>query len=291
MKLAVASGKGGTGKTFFSTCLFAELTRSGRTAALVDCDAEVPDAVLFFDAQRQEEEEVRVLCPEIDAGRCDFCGLCAENCRFHALSCIPAARYIRLFPDLCHGCGACVAECPREAVVRAYKTVGKVTVYEVKPHAREGTFLVEARLREGERSPVPVIRQAKARAEAFGAEFLILDAPPGCSCPFVHTVADADAVALVAEPTPFGWSDLRHTVEVLRRMGKKFGVVLNRADLGDGRLKAWLAEEGIPLLAEIPFSRDIASLYAQGSLALGRLDWLDALFAQFVERLAGFSPA
>lgn len=265
MKIAVASGKGGTGKTFFATNLFRVMQEAGLRTALVDCDAEVPNDTVFLSGQLCATEAVQVLCPEIDTEVCTRCGRCAEVCHFHAITCIPAVGYVRLQPDLCHACGACLHECPEGAIRPAYKTVGQVSSYATVPDRSASLF--EARLAEGEHSPVPVIRQALSTASRSVADYLIFDAPPGCSCPFVHTVKDADRVILVTEPTPFGLSDLRHTVQVLRRLHKPFFVVINRAGLGSSELKEWLSVEHIPLLAEIPFSAEVAQSYADGTLA------------------------
>ena len=280
-KIAVASGKGGTGKTFLTTGLFALMEHSGRSAVLVDCDAEVPNASVFVHGEEIGVRETRVLCPVVNPSKCVFCGKCAAVCRFNAVSCIPAAKYIKISEDLCHGCGACLYECGSNAIEKAYKTVGKATAYGKNGRIR----IVEARIKTGEHSPVPVIREAIGYAEESGAEVLLLDAPPGCSCPFVNTVTEADEVILVSEPTPFGLSDLKHTVEVLRKLGKPFCAVINRADLGDGKMKAWLAAENIPLVAEIPYSQHIAELYSGGKIAAVEDPALKEIFENLLKRI------
>lgn len=281
MKVAIASGKGGTGKTFLATNLFAWAQRTGLRVAMADCDAEVPNDSLFLNGEERTRKTVRALCPEIRTDLCTKCGLCARNCAFHAITCIPKMGYIRLMADLCHGCGACLAECPEGAVCAGWKTVGCVTCYD----CGGGAFLYEARLDEGEHSPVGVIREALRCAGEAEADLVILDAPPGCSCPFVTTVAEADLVILITEPTPFGLSDLRHTVEVLRRMRKPFAVVINRADLGDDALRCWLRREGIGILAEIPYSERIAALYSQGMPVVGEIPGADALFGELLHKI------
>ena len=262
MKIAIASGKGGTGKTFLTTNLFHVMRTRGQRVAIVDCDAEVPNAQLFVRGEEREHWAVKALCPEVVREVCTLCGECARGCAFHAITCIPAVGYIKILADLCHGCGACLVECPERAIREGWKELGRVTRY-----ACGEDQLFEARINEGQHSPVGIIRDAIRRAEETSAEYILLDAPPGCSCPFVHTVKDADRVVLITEPTPFGLSDLRHTVAVLRQIGKPFGVVINRADLGDGSLREWLLEEKIPLLAELPYSAEIATRYACGEVA------------------------
>lgn len=281
MKIAIASGKGGTGKTFLTSNLFYVMKHSGLDVAVVDCDAEVPNASVFIHGEVTEEREVKMLCPEIDTTACRYCSLCADHCRFNAITCLPKLRYIKLLPDLCHGCGACLVECPHQAVRRGWKSIGKVTVY------GEGNrpSLIEARLNEGEHSPVRVIREAIRQGGDSGAEYLLLDAPPGCSCPFVNTVSDADRVVLITEPTPFGLSDLRHTVKVLRQIGKPFGVVINRSDLGFDRMRSWLDEEGIPVWAEILYSHEIATCYARGETAAAHLPQFEELFTRLLQQI------
>lgn len=283
LKIAIASGKGGTGKTFLSTNLFHLLQRAGERVVLVDCDAEVPDDALFLKMEAAEERSTAILCPEIDPEACLYCGKCADWCSYHAITCLPSLRYIRLLPDLCHGCGACVEACASGAVRPAEREIGKVTAY--RRSGQEQPVFFEARMQEGVHSPVPVIRDAIAWGRSSGAEVMLFDAPPGCACPFVNTVIGADKVVLVTEPTPFGLSDLRHTVQVLRELGKDFGVVLNRADLGDGQMKAYLQSEQIPLLGEIPYSETIASIYARGELAVEADPAYEALFRGLWERI------
>lgn len=281
MKIAVASGKGGTGKTFLSTNLFAVMKQSGCRVVLTDCDADVPNASIFLKGETLQTWTTKTLCPKIDLSACTFCALCADNCSYNAINCVPSAKYIKVEPEFCHGCGACLVECPHHAVTEAWKTIGTVTAYGTDNCPQ----LFEARIREGERSSVPVLREAIRRSEETDAEYLILDAPPGCSCPFVNTIMDADMVILVTEPTPFGLSDLKHTVEVLRRLNKPFRVVINRADLGDGQMKEWLANGQIELLAEIPYSENIATLYAKGELTVEREPEIKQLFTNLMKRI------
>ena len=282
IKIAVASGKGGTGKTFFATNLFSMMQREGYRTALVDCDAEVPNDKVFFDTRQMMSWQTQLLCPEVNPSACTFCGVCADHCHFNAITCIPAAHYINILPDLCHGCSSCLYDCQEGAIKQAYKTIGRVTAYRTSTPVPD---LFEARLKEGEHSPVAVIRQAIAHAEEWNYDYLILDAPPGCSCPFVHTVMGADRVVLVTEPTPFGLSDLRHSVQVLRQLKKKFSVVINRSDLGTSALKDWLTAEQIPLLAEIPFAREVARIYADGGMVSASLPQFEQLFHQLVHQI------
>ena len=287
IKVAIASGKGGTGKTFLSTNLFRVMKEDGLQVGVVDCDAEVPNSVLFLKGEKKSVWPVEVFCPTIEKDKCLFCGQCAEVCQFHAITCIPALHYVKVLSDLCHACTACVHFCPSGAIVSGRKAVGEVTAY----GDAEQIHLIEARIKEGEHSPVPIISQALRRAETVGWEYLLLDAPPGCACPFVSTVKDADMVLLVTEPTPFGLSDLKHTVKVLRHLQKPFYVVINRADMGDGQMKAYLQSEHIEVLGEIPYSERIATLYSKGQLAVSTEPEIRELFVRLMQKILQYESS
>jgi MinD superfamily P-loop ATPase len=260
-KIAVASGKGGTGKTFLSTNIFYALREQGIKVDLADCDAEAPNAAAFFHLNNSEIHTITQQVPVIDTNACIFCGLCYEYCNYGAIFYLPAAGMIQVLDDLCHSCGACLVACKFDAITEKKVDIGEVTSFEVNG----GRKLTEAKMRIGAMTPVPVIKAAIDLA-GNNQEILILDAPPGTSCPFVHTVSAADYVILVTEPTPFGLSDLKQSVETLRQMKKPFGVVINRAGMGDNSVERYLQKEGIELLLEIPFDRQIASQYSKGLL-------------------------
>lgn len=281
MKIAIASGKGGTGKTFISTNLFKIMESSGLDVTLADCDTEVPNDSIFVKKKLQDEWRTDILCPEIDKEKCTFCGACAEFCNYNAITCVPAAGFITIAKDLCHSCGACLMACRRRAITPGIKKVGKVSLF-----GKEGkNNFLEGRIREGQNSSVPVIRDVKNKAGLNNSEYLILDAPPGCTCPFVNTVMDADKVLLVTEPTPFGLSDLKHTVSVLRQMKKNFSVIINRADLGDDSMRHYLNEENIDILAEIPYSEDVAAHYAKGETVVDDMPDMRELFKNLMKHI------
>ena len=258
MKIAIASGKGGTGKTFVSTNLFYTAQKSGLPVTLVDCDAEEPNVTEFISAEVYSSQKVFQHIPVIDTGICTFCGKCHEYCNYNAIVFLPGKKYIRVLEELCHDCGACVAACQFGAITEKEKLVGTVTSMYSGPHAE----IVEACSEVGVYSPVPVIKQAITETDD---KFLtLLDSPPGISCPFIATVDPSDFVVLVTEPTPFGLNDLKLSVETLQEIGKPFGVIINRAGMGNTEVYDWLKEKQIPLLMEIPFDREIARIYSVG---------------------------
>lgn len=263
MKIAIASGKGGTGKTFVATNLFHVLSESGQEMMLVDCDAEAPNALAFFDPRQTDCVEVTQQVPVIDTAKCTFCGKCHEYCAYNAIFIIPSLEVIRVMDDLCHACGACLYACGYEAITEKPVVLGHVS-----SHALNGkASLVEACTRIGVMTPVPVIKAAIKTLDKQ-ADIVIFDAPPGTSCPFIHTVAAAGYVVLVTEPTPFGLSDLKRSVETLKQMGKPFGVIVNRAGIGNNEVYQYLDSEGIDLLLEIPFDKKIARICSNGEMVV-----------------------
>lgn len=270
-KIAIASGKGGTGKTFVATNIFQSLMKNGHDAVLVDCDAEAPNAAAFFDNKLTDTIDVTQLVPVIDKSKCVFCGSCHEYCNYNAIFILPPVKIINVIEDLCHGCGACSVACTYGAITEKQAPLGRVNVFS----GNGQPSLIEARMDIGVMSAVPVIKAALKKIDP-AKEIAILDSPPGTSCPFIQTVVSADYVILVTEPTPFGLSDLRQSVETLREMNKPCGVIINRAGMGNNKVQEYINEEGIPLLLEIPFSRKIAGIYSEGKLVSDT----DPVFAQ-----------
>jgi MinD superfamily P-loop ATPase len=261
IKIAIASGKGGTGKTFVATNIFYTLVKNQIDAVLVDCDAEAPNAVAFFETKQINTIEVTQLVPVINTDACTFCGKCHEYCNYNAIFILPPVRIIKVIEDLCHGCGACSVACKDCAINEKPVSLGKVNLYSTngKP------LLIEARMNIGVMSPVPVIKAAIKQINNQ-SEIVILDSPPGTSCPFIQTVSASDYVILVTEPTPFGLSDLKQSVETLRKIDKPYGVIINRAGMGDNKVEKYLSNEDISLLLEIPFKKEIAELYSNGKI-------------------------
>ena len=261
MKLAIASGKGGTGKTTVAVSLALSLASAAVSPLFLDCDVEEPNAALFLRPEITARRDVGLLIPVVDTARCTACGRCAEVCEYHAITVI--GKQVLVFPELCHGCGSCTRQCPEGAIHEALNVMGTLE------RGRVGAVeFFQGTLNVGEAMAVPVIRQLKQWAipPDAGDRPVILDAPPGASCPVVETMRGADAVLLVTEPTPFGLHDLRVAVEVARdELGLPVAVVVNRDGVGDDGVDAYCAAESLPILLRIPLERAIAEGIAHGA--------------------------
>ncbi len=262
MRIAVASGKGGTGKTFVATNLAALLADMGEAVTLADCDVEEPNSRLFIKPEVMDSCPVTIEVPVIDNDKCTGCRLCSSHCEFHALITVKDKTYV--FEDMCHGCGFCMRICPEGAIGKRDKVIGTF----LKGQFGRGLFM-EAEMKVGTELATPVIKFIKDRLPAVGT--VILDSPPGTSCPVVETIQDCDYVILVTEPTPFGVNDLKLAVEMCRELGLRFGVVENRAMAGSSIVTDFCSRENTRLLASIPLEREIAECYSHGNLAIREL--------------------
>jgi len=279
MIIAVASGKGGTGKTTVATNL--ALSLADQAPLFLDCDVEEPNAALFLKPELIHQEEVGIPIPEVDFDRCTYCGRCAAVCVWHAIAIV--GRKVLIFPELCHGCGSCTLNCPEGAIHEVLHVMGRLE------SGRAGSIAFgHGILNVGEAMAVPIIRQLKATHMAGAAHSVaILDAPPGTSCPVVETMRGADFVLLVTEPTPFGLHDLRLAVQVARdELRLPVGVVVNRDGVGDAGVDDYCAAEGLPILMRIPLDRRIAEAISGGEALVEALPEYRPQFRQLYKRIA-----
>lgn len=273
MMLAVASGKGGTGKTTISVNL-ARVFDS--TVQLADCDVEEPNAHLFLRGSAFQQEIAMAPVPHVDESLCDGCGECSRFCAYHAIA-VPG-RFPLLFAEMCHSCGGCIKVCPQNALSEIDKRIGVIETVEAG-----NIRLIQGRLDIGVTMAPPLIRQVKARLQ-IGIP-AIIDAPPGTSCSVIAAVRNADFILLVTEPTPFGLYDLKLAVDSVRRLGSPFGVVINRVGIGDDRTHHYCASENIPILLEIPDDRRIAEAYSRGKTIVDALPEYRGHFLSLLEKM------
>ena len=267
MIISVASGKGGTGKTLVATSLALALGASERVR-LLDCDVEEPNAHILLKPTFSRRQVVTIPIPVINEGKCTYCGRCAEVCAYNALAVI--GEQVLVFPELCHGCGACGYLCPEVAITEQGKEIGVVE------YGRAGGIaFAHGRLNIGEVAAPHLIGEVKGQISPDG--LTIIDAPPGTSCPVVTAVADSDFCLLVTEPTSFGLNDLSLAVDMLKKLGIPGGVVINRDGIGDRGVEDYCREESIPVLLRIPLDIEIARLYSRGiTLVAGMPAWKGA---------------
>jgi MinD superfamily P-loop ATPase len=269
MRLAIASGKGGTGKTTLAVNL-AMKAKEKQSCLLVDLDVEEPNGGIFVQGDLVAEHEARRAIPDWDAAACTLCGKCPSWCLYNAL--IKLGDTILVMPNLCHSCYACSEMCPASALAMKPDSLGTIT------HRRfEGLDFVESRLEIGLEQASPLISQSLAYIDEHleKHDLQILDSPPGTACAMVSAVKQADFVILISEPTPFGLHDLKLAVQTVRELGIPFGAVINRDGIGNDEIYGYLKEEKIPLLAKIPHQRRIAELYSQGAMLYKEIAEID----------------
>lgn len=272
MIVSVASGKGGTGKTTVATNLAAVAEVS---VCYADCDVEEPNGHIFLKPDLTMTRTVSIPVPRVDENLCTFCGKCREVCRFNAIAVLPDT--VMIFDELCHGCGGCELACPENAIHEELREIGIVE----KGKSGDIDF-VHGILKIGQPMSPPLIKEVRREVPSG---FVIIDAPPGTSCPVIASVQGTDFCLLVTEPTPFGLNDLKLAVEMVRALDVPFGVAVNRAGSGDDETQRYCGAESIPILAEIPDDRRVAELYSRGSVVSKTLPGIEEIFKQLLEKI------
>ncbi|OPY83878.1 MAG: ferredoxin [Smithella sp. PtaU1.Bin162] len=276
MRISVASGKGGTGKTTVSVNM-ARLYDSD--IILADCDVEEPNAHLFLNTDGHSEESISIPVPRVDEARCNSCGECGRICEYSAIVTFGTTPLV--FPEMCHGCGGCTLVCPTEAITETNRPIGVI-----ETSKQNNITLISGKLLVGVAMAPPLIRAVKNRLPKTVSA--ILDAPPGTSCPVMAAIRDSDIVLLVTEPTPFGLHDLMLAVDMVRELQVPCGVIVNRMGSGDDRVHRFCAGENIPILLEIPDDRRIAEAYSRGILMVEALPEYRTLFQSLILKIKKF---
>jgi MinD superfamily P-loop ATPase len=271
--VAIASGKGGTGKTTVAVNLAVTVQAP---VQLLDCDVEAANAHLFLRPDVTSSVSAGIPVPRLDGGRCTLCGECGALCQYNAIAVLRTG--VMVFEELCHGCGGCALVCPEQAIREELRPIGVVE----RGRAR-AIEVVTGRLNVGEALAPPLIRAVKA--DASSDRLVLVDAPPGTSCPMIAAVQGSDLVVLVTEPTPFALSDLGLAVEAVRSLGLPFGVVVNRVGSGDLGVRDYCVAEGIEILAEIPDDRRAAESLAPGAVIVDELEHVRPVFAALARRI------
>lgn len=266
MKITIASGKGGTGKTTISTNLTSYIASQGNNIVLADLDVEEPNSALFLKAKLQKINISNKMVPLWKQEECTFCGKCAVLCNFNAIVAMPSE--ILVFPELCHSCYACSELCPTNSLPMNPQRIGEIKEFE----AQNFPF-IEGRLDLGQEMAVPLISQTiQYTQEKYPKHIKIFDAPPGTSCPVIEASSGSDFVLLITEATPFGLNDLTLAVETMRVLNKKFGVIINRHGIGDASVEEYCLKENIPIITKVKNDKEVAKLYSQGELIYHKIE-------------------
>jgi len=269
MQIAIASGKGGTGKTTVSSNLASIISQNKFKIKYLDCDVEEPNGHLFLHPELTKTRKVFVPVPEIDLSKCMLCGLCAKICQYKAIASL--TNTVLIFPELCHGCGGCVEVCPEKVITEIGREIGVVET---------GTAghidFVHGILRIGEAMSPPLIHEVIK--EINNNSVNIIDVPPGTSCPVIAAVKNVDFVVLVTEPTPFGLNDLGLALDMVKALNLPYGVVVNRHEDDNLQARMFCKEQNVPLLAEIPDDRKVAEAYSIGKMASEAVPGFDEHF-------------
>ncbi len=277
IKIAIASGKGGTGKTTVATNLARSV--ADRSMTLIDCDVEEPNAHLFLNPDTEHMRPVSLFIPDVDLEKCTGCGKCSDLCQFGAI--VTIKNKVLVFPELCHACLGCQRICPENAIRDGKKKIGTISNgLSEDVHCFWGTLEI------GEAMAPPLIKSVKTKAfKQAASDLVIIDAPPGTSCPVIEAVRDADFIILVTEPTPFGLHDLKLAVEMVRVIGFPFGVIVNRSTIGNREVWRYCEQEKIPVLLEIPDDREIAEAYSRGTMMIDVKNEYKEKFVRLADRI------
>lgn len=278
MKITIASGKGGTGKTTVSTNLSAYLASLGKSVVLVDLDVEEPNSGLFIQGRNAITTIANKMVPNWDSTDCTNCGDCADVCNFNAI--VALSDEIIIHPELCHSCYACSELCPTNSLPMKPERIGEIKIYETK-----NFDFIEGRLDLGQEMAVPLIAQTIDYTDKnYPNHIKLLDAPPGTSCPVIEASKKSDFVILITEPTPFGLNDLTLAVETMKVLEKKIGVIINRHGIGNNSVEEYCAKEHIPIITKIKNDKTVAECYAKGELIYPNIEH----FKKSIEEIARF---
>jgi MinD superfamily P-loop ATPase len=273
IKIAVASGKGGTGKTLISTNL-AYIASKKMKVSLYDLDVEEPNSHLFLQKEEVQPVSVEMMIPVVNDDKCTYCGICSKVCEYHAI--ITLAKNVMVFPELCHSCYGCLEMCPTGAISEGFKSIGEIF------HSQNDNLnLITGKLKVSESATTALIAKTK-NEKSENVKLAIYDSPPGTSCPVIEATKDMDYIILVSEPTLFGVHDLDLVVQTIKQLNRPFGIIINKAEKNNTIIDDYCKENAIEIIAKIPIQDEIAHTYARGGLIVENVKGTEAVFEKLL---------
>lgn len=273
MKIAVLSGKGGTGKTMVSV----NLSAAAKKAFYIDCDVEEPNGYLFFKPTSVVSDKVEIKLPVVDENLCTGCRKCVNFCKFNALAYV--GNKLRIFDEICHSCGGCILFCPEKALSVKYKSIGYV-----QKGVSENVSVMTGILNPGESSGVPIIKKL-LKDDIQDSVISFIDCPPGSACVVMESIKDADYCILVAEPSLFGAHNLAMVYDLVKMFGKPHGVILNKCLNGNNPSEEFCLKNGINILEKIPFDNELGFLNSNGLIAVRESEKFKNIFSSLLTKI------
>lgn len=255
-KIAIASGKGGVGKSMLCSALAMLFAKDKKKITAVDCDVDAPNLAVWLGEPEKWKEIKKISVsekPVIDSSKLTKkqTEQCLKKCRFNALK-VEKGK-LKLNPFLCEGCGACEVFCPKGVI-----EMRPVKNGEIKTKKTKYNFpLISGQLYPGETGSGKVVTEIKKEAEKFKYEIMLIDSAPGTGCPVIASLQDANFALLITEPTPSGLSDLKRVLKVVEHFGIPWSLVINKWDINKKlfiQMKNWVGKK---FLGKISYDKNI----------------------------------
>lgn len=261
MEIAVISGKGGTGKSSITSAFIA----LARQVVAVDCDVDASNLYLLLNPEKTGEEKfISGYHAQINQNQCYQCGKCITYCKFDALGW--DGDSVTINEVACEGCFLCSRVCPAQAINMIPSDDSRL----YWGGFRYGK-MVYGRLAPGEENSGKLINilrtKARETAKAYNFETIILDGPPGISCPVISTITGVDKAVIVTEPTVSGMSDLQRTVEMVHKFDVEIYIIVNKYDLNteiSGDIDLWCAGQSLQVISHFPFDKSMVDAMIAG---------------------------
>jgi MinD superfamily P-loop ATPase len=244
-QISFVSGKGGTGKS----TLVSSLSLLVQEKMLADCDVEAPDLHILLDNQVLLAEGFHgAREAAINPERCVQCGRCREVCRLNAID-----ENYEITPMHCEGCGACTIVCPAEAIRLITVKTGRTYVSQTV-----GGIFAHALLDIGAEGSGKLVTEVRKKLEQFKKDekWILIDGSPGIGCVVISSIAGADAVVAVTEPTKSGRADLERVLGVTRHFRIPAFVCINKFDLNPditAEIESFCKDHDFPVIGKITF--------------------------------------